>query len=59
MSVPTRVVVALGRVMVLSAVGSVTVRVVSKPSSVVPSKIMLLPAPRVTDEVKDGDEARM
>ena len=40
-SVPTRVVVASGNVMVLSAVGSVTVNVVSKSLAVAPSNTML------------------
>ena len=37
----------LGRVIVLSAVGSTTVRVVSKSSDVEPSKTMLVPTPGV------------
>ena len=40
-SCPTKVVVALGNVTVLSAVGSVTVKVVSKLSAVLPSNIKL------------------
>ena len=44
----TRVSVALGRVRVLSAVGSVAVRVVSKASSVVPSNTIAAPAPRLS-----------
>ena len=56
---PTRVVVALGKVTMRSAVGSVTVRVVSNPSLVAPSKIISAPAPRVTVALKDGDEERM
>jgi len=37
----------LGRVIVLSAVGSTTVRVVSKSSAVEPSNTMLVPTPGV------------
>ena len=40
-ALPTRVSVALGKVIVLSAVGSVTVSVVSKSSAVAPSNIIL------------------
>ena len=40
-ALPTNVSVAFGNVTVLSAVGSVTVKVVSKLSAVLPSKIML------------------
>jgi hypothetical protein len=56
---PTKVVVALGRVTTLSAVGSATVKVVSKPSFVVPSKIMSALAPRVTVAVNDGADLRI
>ena len=54
-SLPTSVVVALGIVTVLSAVGSVAVRVVSKLSSVAPSKVKLAPvkeAPEIFGLVK-------